>query len=100
MQEHNFDPIVEGLCARFYATRMGRPSVAPGIYFRLLLVGYFEGLDAERGITWRATDSLALRDFWGLTLSEATPDHPTISRTRRLIDLETHQALVRLPTRA
>jgi transposase len=61
------------------------------VYFRLLLVGYFEGLDSERGIAWRASDSLALRQFLGYELSEATPDHSTISRTRRLIDVETHR---------
>ena len=63
------------------------------MYVRLLLLGYFEGLDSERGIAWRAADSLALRDFLGLALHEAPPDHSTISRTRRLIDLETHQAV-------
>jgi transposase len=72
---------------------MGRPSLAPGVYFRLLLVGYFEGIDSERGIAWRAADSLALRGFLGLALHEAPPDHSTISRTRRLIDLEAHQAV-------
>jgi transposase len=72
---------------------MGRPSLAPGRYFRLLLIGYFEGLDAERGIAWRATDSLAVRSFLRLALDEAAPDHSTISRTRRLIDLETHRAV-------
>jgi len=72
---------------------MGRPSLAPGRYFRLLLIGYFEGLDAERGIAWRATDSLALRSFLRLALDEAAPDHSTISRTRRIIDLETHRAV-------
>ena len=70
---------------------MGRPGLAPGIYFRLLLVGYFEGLDSERAIAWRASDSLTLRDFLGLAFSDAPPDHSTISRTRRLIDLETHR---------
>ena len=72
---------------------MGRPSLAPGRYFRLLLIGYFEGLDSERGIAWRAADSLAVRQFLGLDLDEAAPDHSTISRTRRLIDVEAHQAL-------
>jgi len=67
--------------------------LAPGIYFRLLIVGYFEGIDSERGIAWRAADSLTLRDFVGLTLPEAPPDHSTISRTRRLIDLERHRAV-------
>src|SRR5262245_53529221 len=64
-----------------------------GDYFRLLLIGYFEGIDSERGIAWRAADSLALRDFLGLGLNEAPPDHSTISRTRRLSDLETHRAV-------
>jgi len=71
----------------------GRPSLPPGIYFRLLLIGYFEGIDSERGIAWRAADSFALRDFLGLVLPEAPPDHSTVSRTRRLIDLETHEAV-------
>src|SRR5204863_8466840 len=62
----------------------------PGIYFRLLLVGYFEGIDSERGIAWQAEDSLSLRGFLGIGLTETPPDHSTISRTRRLIDLETH----------
>ena len=89
----DFDAFVERACAKFYAVRIGRPSLPPAIYFRLLLVGYFEGLDSERGIAWRAADSLALRDFLGLALHEAPPDHSTISRTRRLIDLETHEAV-------
>jgi transposase len=88
-----FDPFVEGLCQRFYAPTMGRPSLAPGRYFRLLLLGYFEGIDAERGIAWRAADSLAVREFLRLGLHERAPDHSTISRTRRLIDLETHRAV-------
>lgn len=88
-----FDPFVEGLCRSFYAPTMGRPSLAPGRYFRLLLLGYFEGIEAERGIAWRAADSLAVREFLRLGLQEAAPDHSTISRTRRLIDLETHRAV-------
>ncbi len=90
---HHFDRFVEGLCARFYAPVMGRPSLAPGRYFRLLLVGYFEGIDSERGIAWRATDSLAVRSFLRLAVDEAPPDHSTIARTRRLIDLETHRTV-------
>ena len=91
--EHGFDDFVEGLCAKFYADKMGRPSLAPGVYFRLLLVGYFEGIGSERGIAWRAADSLALREFLGLKLSESPSDHSTISRTRRLIDVATHEAV-------
>jgi transposase len=90
---HAFDDFVEAQCASFYATTIGRPSLTPGTYFRLLLVGYFEGIDSERGIAWRTADSLALRGFLGLGLDEVPPEHSTISRTRRLIDLETHRAV-------
>jgi transposase len=93
LAEHRFDDFAEEQCRSFYDDRTGRPGLAPGIYFRLLLVGYFEGIDSERGIAWRAADSLTLRDFLGLTLPEAPPDHSTISRTRRLIDLDTHRAV-------
>jgi transposase len=93
LHAHGFDRFVEALCRDFYAPVMGRPSLAPGRYFRLLLLGYFEGIDSERGIAWRATDSLALRPFLRLPLDEAPPDHSTIARTRRLIDLETHRAV-------
>jgi transposase len=93
LREHGFDDFVDAHCAGFYAKTMGRPSLPPGIYFRLLLIGYYEGIDSERGIAWRAADSLALRDFLGLDLDDAPPDHSTISRTRRLIDLETHRAV-------
>jgi transposase len=93
LDAHGFDRFVENLCRRFYAPLMGRPSVAPGQYVRLLLVGYFEGIDSERGIAWRAADSLAVRSFVRLALNEAAPDHSTISRTRRLIDVETHRAV-------
>jgi len=88
-----FDGFVEGQCRRFYAKVLGRPSLTPGCYFRLLLVGYFEGIDSERGIAWRASDSLAVRSFLRLALEEPAPDHSTISRTRRLIDVETHRAV-------
>jgi transposase len=88
---HGFDRFVEGLCAPFYAKKMGRPSIAPGVYFRMLLVGYFEGIDSERGIAWRCADSLNLRKFLGYPLDRKTPDHSTVSRTRRLIDEQTHR---------
>jgi transposase len=95
LEERGFDEFVERQCEGFYAERMGRPSLLPGRYFRLLLIGYFEGIDGERGIAWRAADSLALRNFLGVGLNEQPPDHSTISRTRRLIDVETHQAVFR-----
>jgi len=91
LDSEGFDRFVEKECARFYAVHNGRPSLAPGIYFRLLLLGYFEGIDSERGIAWRAADSLGLRRFLAIGLDESTPDHSTISRTRRLIDVETHR---------
>ncbi len=91
LDAHGFDRFVEGVCRRFYAPVMGRPGLAPGRYFRLLLLGYFEGIDSERGIAWRASDSLALRSFLRLPVDEDPPDHSTISRTRRLIDLDTHR---------
>jgi transposase len=92
LDQHDFDRFVEGLCRRFYADD-GRPGLPPGRYFRLLLIGYFEGLEAERAIAWRVADSFALREFLGLVLPDAPPDHSTISRTRRLIDLETHESV-------
>jgi transposase len=91
LDEGGFDAFVESLCAKFYAASTGRPGLAPGVYFRSLLIGYFEGIDSERGIAWRAGDSLTIRSFLGIGLDEAVPDHTTISRTRRLVDLETHQ---------
>ena len=93
LTEHDFDRFVEGVCRRFYAAIMGRPGLAPGIYFRRLLVGYFEGIDSERGIAWRAGDSLSIRSFVGIPWDEGAPDHTTISRTRRLIDVETHRQI-------
>lgn len=95
LREHHFDRHVEHLCRRFYRGPRGRPSLAPGVYFRLLFIGFFEGLDSERGIAWRVADSLSLRRFLGYGLDEKTPDHSTISRTRRLFWLSTHRAVFR-----
>jgi len=93
LDEAGFDEFVEAQCAGFYADRMGRPSLAPGIYFRALLVGYLEGIDSERGIAWRASDSLSIRHFLRVGLDEQVPDHSTLSRNRRLISPGTHQAV-------
>jgi transposase len=90
LSKRGFDAFAESACESFYA-KVGRPGLAPGVYFRALLVGYFEGIDSERGIAWRTADSLALRSFLGFELGQSTPDHSTISRTRRLIDVETHR---------
>jgi transposase len=91
LDEEKFDEFVEEQCAQFYCESNGRPSLSPGTYFRLMLIGYFEGIDSERGIAWRAADSLGLRQFLRIGLDEDTPDHSTISRTRRLIAVETHR---------
>ena len=90
LEENRFDRFAEQACQKFYAPVMGRPGVALGVYFRMLLVGHFEGLDSERGIAWRCADSLSLREFLGIGLTDDVPDHSTVSRTRRLMDLETH----------
>jgi len=91
LDAEKFDTFAESACQQYYAEKMGRPGLTPGIYFRCLLVGYFEGIDSERGIAWRAADSLGIRHFLGIGLDERSPDHSTISRTRRLIALETHE---------
>jgi transposase len=93
LDEAGFDREVEALCAAHYASEIGRPSIPPGRYFRMLFVGYFEGLDSERGIAWRCADSLSLRQFLKLGTSEAVPDHSTLSRTRARLPLEVHQAV-------
>jgi len=95
LEQRKLDRRLEHLCRRFYKPVFGRPSMAPGVYFRLLLIGFFEGIDSERGIAWRVADSLSLREFLGFSVTEQTPDHSTISRTRRLLPVETHQAVFR-----
>src|SRR6266436_3868582 len=95
LEEAKFDDFAEKECAQFYAENNGRPSLTPGVYFRMLLLGYFEGIDSERGMAWRVADSFSLREFLGFTLTESTPDHSTISRTRRLMPVETHTAVFR-----
>lgn len=93
LDKAKFDPFCETNCASFYHDKLGRPSLPPGQYFRVMMIGFFEGLDSERGIAWRLADSLTLRQFLSIGLEEKTPDHVTISRTRRLIDGETHQRI-------
>jgi transposase len=90
LAEMGFDAYVENLCRPFYAKRLGRPSLAPGVYFRLLL-GYLLGIDSERGIALTVSDSLGLRALLGYELQDSPPDHSTISRRRRRISLETHE---------
>jgi transposase len=93
LNKAGFDRFCEDRCAGFYHAKLGRPSLAPGLYFRIMMIGFFEGLDSERGIAWRLNDSLTLRHFLSIGLDESTPDHVTISRTRRLIGGEAHQLI-------
>src|ERR1700709_2215377 len=93
LDKAGFDGFCEKSCAGFYHRKLGRPSLAPGLYFRIMMIGFFEGLDSERGIAWRLADSLTLRQFLCIGLDENTPDHVTISRTRGLIEGETHQRI-------
>jgi len=93
LARHGFEPFVEGLCERFYHDSLGRPSIPPGVYFRMLLIGYFEGIDSERGIAWRCADSRTLAQFLGYGPTDSTPDHSSLSIIRRRIDLEAHDAV-------
>ncbi|MCU1252102.1 MAG: Transposase domain protein [Edaphobacter sp.] len=93
LKEAGFDRFCEQECKRYYADGVGRPSLVPGVYFRLMLIGFFEGIDSERGIAWRVADSLSLRQFLGYGIDENTPDHVTISRTRRLLEATTHKLI-------
>jgi transposase len=95
LDRDGFDHFCERRCHGFYHQKLGRPSLPPGMYFRLMMIGFFEGLDSERGIAWRVADSLTLRRFLGIGLDERTPDHVTISRTRRLINEVTHRDVFR-----
>jgi transposase len=90
LEEAGFDRWVEKRCARYYVQeeKRGQPSIPPGIYFRMLFVGYFEGIDSQRGIAWRCADSLSLREFLGIAVGFKTPDHSTLSNTRRRLPPE------------
>jgi hypothetical protein len=88
LDDRNFDEYVEKVCENFYSSE---PCLTPSVYFRLLMVGYFEGIDSEVGIALRASDSLLVRSLARIALGESAPDHLAISRTRRRIDVETHQ---------
>jgi transposase len=93
LAEAEFDRFAETQCAPHYAETQGRPSIPPGIYFRMLLVGYFEGIDAQRGIAWRCSDSLALREFLGLGVTDRVPDHSSLTVTRQRLPLAVHEAV-------
>ena len=91
----DFDRVVEDLCAEYYAKRQGRPSIPPGMYFRMLLVGYFEGMTSQRGIAWRCQDSLSIRDFLGLGPTERSPDHSSLTVIRKRLPFEIFDAVFR-----
>ena len=93
LRQGSFDTFTESLCAPFYANKLGRRSIPPGRYFRMLLIGYFEGIDSERGICWRCSDSLSLREFLGLAPSESVPDHSSLCRIRQRLPLEVHHEM-------
>jgi transposase len=93
LAEGGFDRWVEALCEPHYCQGLGRPSVPPGVYFRMLLVGYFEGINSQRGIAWRCSDSLSLREFLGIPLGEDSPDHSSLSYIRQRLPLEVHEAM-------
>lgn len=90
LSKHGFDRFVEEICAKFYSDSVGRPSLPPGTYFRMQFVGFFEGVESERGIAWKCADSLSLRGFLGIPLDMQTPDHSTLSKIRKRLDVETH----------
>jgi transposase len=96
LAEAGFDAKAEELCRPFYAEGKGRPSLPPGVYFRMLMIGYFEGIDSERGIAWRCADSLALRAFLGFALDESTPDHSSLCRIRQRLSVEVHDAVFQM----
>jgi transposase len=91
LREAGFDPWVENLCRPYYAEAQGRPGIPPGTYFRMLLIGYFEGIGSQRGIAWRCSDSLSLREFLGIPLTEESPDHSSLSVIRDRLPVEVHR---------
>lgn len=90
LREAEFDRWVEERCRAYYAEQ-GRPGIPPGVYFRMLLIGYFEGLESQRGIAWRCADSNSLKSFLGFGLAETTPDHSSLTNIRKRLPLEVHE---------
>ena len=93
LRENGFDGFAEETCREFYAGSRGRPGVPPGVYFRMLMVGYLEGIGSERGIAWRCADSFSLREFLGYGLAENPPEHSTLLKTRKRLSVEAHAAV-------
>jgi transposase len=96
LAEADFDRTIETICEPHYHNQLGRPSIPPGVYFRMLLVGYFEGIGSQRGIAWRCGDSLSLRAFLGIPLTADTPDHSSLTRVRDRLPLAVHAAVFQL----
>ena len=93
LEEEGFDEFAEETCREFYAEKRGRPGIPPGVYFRMLLVGYLEGIGSERGIAWRCGDSISLREFLGYGLERNPPEHSGLSKTRKRLSVEAHAAV-------
>jgi transposase len=91
LAEAQFDSWIEKRCEPYYAATLGRPSIPPGVYFRMILVGYFEGIASQRGIAWRCSDSRSLADFLGIPADKTTPEHSSMSRVHERLPLEVHE---------
>ena len=91
LAEAGFDAEVEDRCRPYYADGIGRPGIPPGVYFRMLFIGYFEGIDSQRGIAWRCADSRSLQAFLGLSPTEATPDHSSLTKIRQRLPQAVHE---------
>jgi transposase len=91
LAEAQFDRWIEKRCESYYAASLGRPSIPPGVYFRMILVGYFEGIASQRGIAWRCSDSRSLADFLGVPINETSPDHSSMTRVHQRLPLEVHE---------
>ncbi len=95
LDDAGFDAFVENVCQPSYANGRGRPSIPPGVYFRMLFIGFFEGLDSQRAIAWRCSDSRSLQSFLGYDITQSTPDHSTLTVIRQRLPLEVHEAVSR-----
>lgn len=93
LDDQGFDAWIEELCAPYYSKAKGRPGIPPGVYFRMLLVGYFEGIQSQRGIAWRCSDSLSLRKFLGIALTQSTPDHSSLTVIRERLPQVVHESV-------
>ncbi len=88
---NGFDEFAERACVDFHSKTRGRPGIPPAVYFRMLLVGYLEGIGSERGVAWRCADSLSLREFLGCGLDRNPPEHSGLSKTRKRLSVEAHE---------